>query len=147
MGKTTWTLFITENEALVYLLDTNICIELNNQNPQALAEFYSRSEQCYITTIVLAELYKGAYCSQKVEQNLDRIKAFISRIIVVGFDQNASEEFGKIQAELRRIGKPTGEIDAFIAAVARSREDILVTNNIRDFENIPNLQLENWLAP
>lgn len=43
------------------------------------------------------------------------------------------------------MGKPTGEIDVFIAAVARSRQDILVTNNIKDFENIPNLQLENWL--
>jgi tRNA(fMet)-specific endonuclease VapC len=43
------------------------------------------------------------------------------------------------------IGKPTGELDALIAAVARSRNDILVTNNIKDFINIPNLQLENWL--
>lgn len=58
----------------MYLLDTNICIELNNQNTQALAEFYSKSEQCYITTIVLAELYKGAYCSQKIEQNQSDVK-------------------------------------------------------------------------
>ncbi|MBD2772260.1 PIN domain-containing protein [Iningainema tapete] len=129
----------------MYLLDTNICIALNNRNPQALAEFYLKSSECYISTIVLAELYKGAYCSQKIEQNIKRINEFTSRIIVFDFDKNAAIEFGKIQAELRRMGKPTGEIDAFIAAVARSRQDILVTNNIRDFENIPNLQLENWL--
>nr|WP_202895469.1 type II toxin-antitoxin system VapC family toxin [Iningainema tapete] len=127
------------------MLDTNICIALNNRNPQALAEFYLKSSECYISTIVLAELYKGAYCSQKIEQNIKRINEFTSRIIVFDFDKNAAIEFGKIQAELRRMGKPTGEIDAFIAAVARSRQDILVTNNIRDFENIPNLQLENWL--
>lgn len=131
----------------MYLLDTNICIALNNQHPQALAEFYSKSSQCYISTIVLAELYKGVYCSQKIEQNLNKINQFTSTIIIVGFDQNASKEFGKIQAELRRIGRPTGEIDALIAAVARSRQDILVTNNTRHFENIPNLQLENWLNP
>lgn len=129
----------------MYLLDTNICIALNNRNPQALTEFYLKSSDCYISTIVLAELYKGAYCSQKIEQNIKRINEFTSRIIVFEFDKNAAEEFGKIQAELRRVGKPTGEIDAFIAAVARSRQDTLVTNNIRDFENIPNLQLENWL--
>lgn len=131
----------------MYLLDTNICIALNNQHAQALAEFYSKSSQCYISTIVLAELYKGVYCSQKIEQNLNKINQFTSTIIIVGFDQNASKEFGKIQAELRRIGRPTGEIDALIAAVARSRQDILVTNNTRHFENIPNLHLENWLAP
>ena len=131
----------------MYLLDTNICIALNNQHPQALAKFYSKSSQCYISTIVLAELYKGVYCSQKFEQNLNKINQFTSTIIIVGFEQNASKEFGKIQAELRRIGRPTGEIDALIAAVARSRQDILVTNNTRHFENISNLQLENWLAP
>lgn len=44
------------------------------------------------------------------------------------------------------MGRPTGEIDALLGAVARSRGDIVVTNNTRHFENIPRLQLENWLA-
>ena len=47
--------------------------------------------------------------------------------------------------ELRRKGKPTGEIDALIAAVVRSRLDTIVTNNIRHFQNIEGLRLENWL--
>ena len=51
---------------------------------------------------------------------------------------------GYFVCDLRQIGKPTGEIDALIGAVARSGNDILVTNNIKDFENILNLQLENW---
>lgn len=40
-----------------------------------------------------------------------------------------------------------GEIDAIIGAVARSRQDTLVTNNTRYFINISGLQLENWLEP
>lgn len=67
-------------------------------------------------------------------------------MLIVKFDRDAAQEFGKIQAELRRIGT-TGEIDAVIAAVARSRQDILITNNTRHFINIPNLQIENWLEP
>lgn len=63
----------------------------------------------------------------------------------VDYDREAALEFGKIQSELRRKGKPTGEIDALIAAVARSRNDILVTNNTRHFINIDGLQLEDWL--
>ncbi|NJM56931.1 MAG: type II toxin-antitoxin system VapC family toxin [Synechococcales cyanobacterium RU_4_20] len=73
---------------------------------------------------------------------------------IVDFDRSAALHFGQIQAELRRLGKPTGDLDAAIgfaklrriAATARSRDDILVTNNSRHFENIPNLRLENWLA-
>jgi tRNA(fMet)-specific endonuclease VapC len=69
-----------------------------------------------------------------------------TNICIALFNKNPQAiEFGKIQSELRKIGKPTGEFDALIAAVARSRDDILVTNNIKDFINIPNLKLDNWL--
>ena len=50
---------------------------------------------------------------------------FLRKIQIVEFDENASEEFGKIQSQLRRIGRPTGVLDAVIAAEARSRGDIL----------------------
>lgn len=129
----------------MYLLDTNICIAFNNSHPQVVGEVYRKVSQCYISTVVLAELYKGAYCSQQLEDNLKRINDFISLIQVIDFDVNAALEFGIIQNELREIGRPTGELDAVIAAVARSRQDILVTDNTRHFINIPNLQLQNWL--
>lgn len=129
----------------MYLLDTNICIALLNENPKAVAKFNPRFSQCYLSTIVLSELYKGIYCSQQVEKNLDTLAQLTELLTIEQFDLDAAIEFGKIQRELRQIGKPTGEIDAFIAAVARSRQDILVTDNIKDFENIPNLQLDNWL--
>ncbi len=73
------------------------------------------------------------------------MQQFLELLIIEPFDIDAACEFGKIQSELKTMGKPTGELDALIAAVARSRDDILVTNNIKDFINIPNLQLENWL--
>ncbi|MCL1464018.1 type II toxin-antitoxin system VapC family toxin [Argonema galeatum] len=130
----------------MYLLDTNICSAINDRNPKALAQFSLKYAQCYVTTIVIAELYKGAYCSQLVEDNLSRIEQLVSLMpTIVEFDQNAAIEFGIIQGELRRIGRPTKDIDALIAAVARSRGDILVTHNTRDFINIPGLQLEDWL--
>jgi tRNA(fMet)-specific endonuclease VapC len=129
----------------VYLLDTNICIAIIDRHPQALNKFTRQSYLCYIPTIVHAELYKGAYCSQQVEQNLGILDSFTDLLEIIDFDQNAALEFGKIQAGLRRQGRPTGELDALIAAVARSRQDILVTNNTRHFINIEGLQLEDWL--
>ena len=129
----------------MYLLDTNICVALLKQSPLAVRQFNIKASQCYLSTIVIAELYKGAYYSQRIQQNLNTIEQFISLMLIVEFDRSAAEEFGEIQGELKRIGKPTGELDAIIGAVARSRQDILVTDNTRHFINIPNLQLENYL--
>lgn len=129
----------------MYLLDTNICIALLNENPKVVAIFNRKFSQCYLSTIVMSELYKGIYCSTQIGKNLETLAQLNTLLSVEPFDLDAAIEFGKIQGELRQIGKPTGEIDALIAAVARSREDILVTNNIRDFENITDLKLENWL--
>jgi tRNA(fMet)-specific endonuclease VapC len=129
----------------MYLLDTNICIALLKENPQAVTKFNRFFSQCYLSIIVVSELYKGVYCSQQISKNLETLAQFIELLPVEQFDLDAAREFGKIQSELRKIGKPTGEFDALIGAVARSRDDILVTNNIKDFENIPNLKLDNWL--
>jgi tRNA(fMet)-specific endonuclease VapC len=129
----------------MYLLDTNICIALLNNNPKVVSTFNRKFSQCYLSTIVISELYKGIYCSMQVEKNLETLAQLTALLPVEPFDLSAAIEFGMIQAELRQIGKPTGEIDALIAAAARSRADILVTNNVRDFENIFNLQIENWL--
>jgi tRNA(fMet)-specific endonuclease VapC len=129
----------------VYFLDTNICVALIKANPVAKQKFNQKAIECYISSLVLAELYKGVYCSQQSAKNLVNVRNFLTLVGVIEFDQSAAEEFGRIQAELRQLGKPTGEIDALIGAVARSRQAILVTNNLRHFENIPRLLIENWL--
>ncbi len=130
----------------MYLLDTNICIALLKNNRQAVAQFNRFFPQCYIPSLVLAELYKGAYCSKRVERNIETLDEITELLPVIPFEQSAAVEFGIIQSELRQIGKPTGEIDTLIAAVARSRQDVLVTDNTRHFENVPALILSNWLA-
>ncbi|MEH2041792.1 type II toxin-antitoxin system VapC family toxin [Nostoc sp.] len=129
----------------MYLLDTNICIALLNGSPKAVPIFNRYFSQCYLSTIVVSELYKGVYCSKQVDKNLETLGQLTELLPIESFDIDAAREFGKIQSQLRQIGRPTGEVDALIAAVVRSRNDILVTNNIKDFENISNLQLENWL--
>lgn len=129
----------------MYLLDTNVCIALMQGNRQAALQFNRIFPQCYTTTIVIAELYKGIFGSQQVQRNLQTLEEFTTYLAIESFDLAAAEEFGRIQAELKQMGRPTGEIDAFIAAVARSRQSVLVTNNTRHFENIAGLQLEDWL--
>ena len=129
----------------MYLLDTNICIAILKKNENAVYNFSLKYQDCYLSTLVLAELYKGVYCSTKVEKNLTRLSQFERQLPKVIFDKQAALEFGKIQGELRKIGKPTGHLDALLAGVARSRNDVLVTDNTRHFINIKGLNLENWL--
>ena len=128
----------------MYLLDTNICIAIIKENYDVVTEFQLKYQDCYLSTLVLGELYKGVYCSSRVDKNLTTLRKFEVNLPRVGFDAQAAYEFGKIQGELRRIGKPTGNLDALIAAVARSRQDTIVTGNTRHFINIADIQLENW---
>ncbi|PPT10672.1 VapC toxin protein [Geitlerinema sp. FC II] len=129
----------------MYLLDTNICIALLKNNQNVVESFTKNVEFCYLSSIVVAELYKGVYCSQQVARNLQALEQFVNLLPVLDFDRASALEFGKIQGELRRIGRPTGELDAIIVAVARSRQLILVTDNIKHFKNIANLNVENWM--
>jgi tRNA(fMet)-specific endonuclease VapC len=57
----------------MYLLDTNICIAILKNNLSAVRTFSPRSQHCYLSTIVVAELYKGVYWSQRIEDNRDAL--------------------------------------------------------------------------
>ena len=61
----------------MYLLDTNICVALMQGNPATVAKFDPKSTECYLPTIVLAELYKGVYCSRQMERNLSEVNLFV----------------------------------------------------------------------
>jgi tRNA(fMet)-specific endonuclease VapC len=117
-----------------------------NGNRQVIRLFNQFFPQSYTSTIVIAERYKGVYGSQRQADNLNALHELTQLLDVLPFTSEAALEFGIIQNELRQLSKPTGEMDALIAAVARSNSDIVVTNNIRDFQNIPNLKLEDWLS-
>lgn len=63
---------------------------------------------------------------------------------VLPFPETAASEYGKICAFLQKRGTPIGTMDMLIAAHAKSNKMILVTNNVREFERIPDLRIENW---
>jgi tRNA(fMet)-specific endonuclease VapC len=63
---------------------------------------------------------------------------------VLPFSARAAGNYGQLRAELERAGLPAGPYDMLIGAHARSEGLILVTNNVREFERMPGLQIENW---
>jgi tRNA(fMet)-specific endonuclease VapC len=64
---------------------------------------------------------------------------------VLSFSPKAAAHHGQIRAELERMGRPAGTYDMLIGAHARSEGLTVVTNNMREFERMPGLRVENWV--
>jgi tRNA(fMet)-specific endonuclease VapC len=130
---------------LRYLLDTNIVIYVIKRRPlKALDEFNQRTGSMAISAITLAELLHGAEKSSKPPANLAVVEDFCSRLEVLPYTARASQHYGAIRAKLEIRGQTIGVNDLHIAAHARSEGLTLVTNNLREFERVDALQLENW---
>jgi len=129
-----------------YLLDTNIVIYVIKWRPPEVRETFNRNHgRMAISAITLAELIHGAEKSQNPARNLDVVEDFCSRVTVLPYADAAAQHYGQIRASLERVGQPIGVNDLHIAAQARSEGLVLVTNNLREFQRIDGLRLENWL--
>ncbi|MDY0137855.1 MAG: type II toxin-antitoxin system VapC family toxin [Thiomicrospira sp.] len=129
-----------------YLLDTNICIYVIKRRPvEVLAKFNEAAGHLAISSITLSELFHGVEKSQQISKNLKAVEDFCSRLDILDYDQQAAAHYGEIRAQLERLGTPIGVNDLHIAGHARSLGTILVTNNIKEFEHVDGLRLQNWL--
>ena len=132
---------------LKYMLDTNICIFTIKNKPAAVREAFHRHHgQLCISTITLMELIYGAEKSLAAEKNLAVIEGFVARLEILSYDGEAAAHTGMIRAELARAGTPICPYDQMIAGHARSRGLIAVTNNMREFERIQGLRIEDWVS-
>lgn len=98
-----------------------------------------------ISLIVLAKLYYGAARHPEGIVIRREIDNFVSRLVVIPWDENAADHYGAIRASLEKAGTLVGAMDMLIAAHAKSCAATLVTNNLREFERIKGLKLLNWV--
>lgn len=126
------------------LIDTNVIIAFFKGESAISKKVLSTIDQIALSSLVVAELDYGAKASQKASENLIRLYKFIDLVDVIPFDLECSKTFGTIKSRLRFIGKPTGEMDALLAATAMTYNIPLVTRNRKHFENIEGLVLEIW---
>ena len=132
---------------LKYLLDTNIVIYVIKRRPvEVMAVFNDNAGRIAISAVTLSELFHGAEKSAKVAQNLAVVEEFASLLEVLPYTAKASQHYGAIRTALERVGQPIGLNDLHIAAHARSEGLTLVTNNLGEFERVPGLLTENWVA-
>lgn len=129
-----------------YLLDTDICIYLINGDKTLISKVKDTGVfSIGISNVTLAELYYGAYLSEYVESNISNIIEFRKNLTVYSDNSDSAEAFGLIKSTLKQSGKIIEDFDILIASIAIANDCVLVTNNIRHFQRIPNLEIENWL--
>ena len=131
---------------MTYMLDTNICIYVMKKKPEnVLRRFREEMDGgICISSITLAELeYRMKHSSDPVK-NEQALLRFLAPLSVLPFGAAAASEYGEIRAYLQSRGTPIGPLDMLIAAHARVDGMTLVTNNMREFERVPELDLENW---
>jgi tRNA(fMet)-specific endonuclease VapC len=134
---------------MTYLLDTNICIHLFKGHEKLERKIESVGiSACFLCEITIAELLYGVENSAPTRraanrENLEWLRtAFAGRIVQI---EPSFEEYARQKAALKRIGKPVGEFDLLIGSAAITQNHILVTRNIRDFDNLAGIRLENWI--
>jgi tRNA(fMet)-specific endonuclease VapC len=129
-----------------YLLDTNTCIELiRKRSPQVLSKLTNQAiSDIVISSITIAELQYGVQKSGFVAQNQQALNQFLIPFQYLEFDDTAAQAYGVIRAYLESQGTPIGSLDMLLAAQAIAHSLILVTNNVKEFQRVPNLQIEDW---
>lgn len=128
-----------------YLLDTNICIYLiNRRSPSALARFRDCTAGDIGVSIVTAlELAYGVEKSGSARNRL-ALEKFLVPLEVQSMNERVLWHYARVRTALENQGRPIGALDMQIAAHALSFGCILVTNNMREFERVEGLMLENW---
>lgn len=127
-----------------YLLDTCVCIAFIKKHPSVIKHLRRVHQlDCKISEITIAELFYGAYNSEKEEHFED------VNVIARDFEQypitGSLREYARLRWLLKKKGTPVDHLDLFIAATALEENLILVTGNVKHFERIPGLRIENWM--
>jgi tRNA(fMet)-specific endonuclease VapC len=130
-----------------FLLDTNIC-SAHMRRPARLAHrFIQHVGQLAIPTIVLGELYTGAYRCSDPTRLLSLIGDLLQEVHVLDFDSACAQQFGRVRGQLLQQGISVSTVDLMIASVALVHDLTLVTHNTADFQSVPGLRLQDWLTP
>jgi tRNA(fMet)-specific endonuclease VapC len=131
-----------------YLLDTNICIYIINENLKKILRKFERYpvHEFGISSITQAELQYGVAKSKNKKTNQGALNEFLLPLTIFPFHgEKLVVCYGEIRTFLESKGKTIGPLDMLIAAHALSLDLTIISNNIKEFSRVPNLKCENWL--
>ena len=134
-----------------YLFDTDtLSALLRRASSPALVRRLATTapEDQSTSSITAGELWYGARrLGARGEELAARIEAaLLGNLLVMPFDTPAAKAYGALRSELERRGTPIGDADLRIASIAVANGLTVVTGNVRHFERVPGLPVENWLV-
>ena|SRR5437667_1728457 len=132
-----------------YLLDSGVAQDFINRRHGILERIDQerhRGNRIGMCVPVLGELWSGVEGSFNRARNAQRLHLALSRLVVWPYTNDAAAEFGRIFAELRRLGRPMQQIDIQIAAIARTLGNCTVVSADSDLAAVPGLTVENWTS-
>ena len=130
----------------MYILDSDVCIELMRGNMPAVREVLEHTSPrlIKIPAVVRYELVCGALKSAHPEKNLLITETFLAPFETLPFDARCAVAAAHIRADLESKGQKIGPTDLLIAGTAQAHGGVLVTRNTREFAKVGNLALETW---
>ena len=129
-----------------YLLDTNILIEFLDGNTSVIKHILQAGiDRCCMSVVSLHELYFGAYYKEEYfEREIKRINKLLERFEVLPLPEKA-DGYGQIKMVLRKKGRIVDEFDMIIGGTALAAGLTIVTDNVKHFELMPDIKIENWV--
>ena len=132
-----------------FMLDTNICSFIMREQPETvirrLEQAVLRNHRIVVSAITYAEMRFGAIGKKASPRHAKLVEAFCSRLdAILPWDRAAVDATTEIKSALSAAGTPIGPNDTGIAGHAISAGAILVTNNVREFERVTGLAVEDW---
>ena len=128
-----------------YLLDTNICIFAFRGEYGVTERMRQCGEaNCYVSDITVMELIYGAYKSAKMQENLSIVNNFLKKVKLVPLSITI-DTFCQEKIRLERMGKKLEDYDLFIGCAAKATGLTMVTDNVKHFNRIEGIEIENWV--
>lgn len=127
-------------------LDTTFLIDLIRHKPKALekvARLVEAGVPLATTSINILELYRGAFFSDSLQDNLKEVEAIQNALIDLTIDDDTYEAFGALSAEQRRNGSPIRDFDELIASITLCNDGIIITRD-QHFSSVPGLKVETY---
>ena len=126
-----------------YLIDSDVLIYFLKGKQEVVQRLSQIPiDDLYISRINYTELIYGAYNSSKIDQNLKVIEPFLDSFKILEFTKTSSLIFAKEKARLKKNGNIIADMDLMIASIAIENDCILISNNIKHFDRVQNLELE-----
>jgi len=131
----------------MYMLDTNICIDVLKNRSDRLRHKFKVMKGLCISVVTYAELCFGIENGAPGQKAVRwaQLEAFARLLLIETLDEKVGRTYGRLRAEMQSQGLTIGNNDLFIAAHAQCLGAVLVTNNEREFARVPDLSVENWL--